>query len=60
MNCQEYQKLIGDRIKQYRINAGVSQKDLENESGVSVRSISRLEQGASIQFEGLIKIKKQL
>ena len=60
MNCQEYQKLIGDRIKQYRINAGVSQKDLENESGVSVRSISRLEQGASIQLEGLIKIKKQL
>ena len=60
MNCQEYQKLIGDRIKQYRINAGVSQKDLENESGVSVRSISRLKQGASIQFEGLIKIKKQL
>ena len=60
MNYQEYQKLIGDRIKQYRINAGVSQKDLENESGVSVRSISRLEQGASIQLEGLIKIKKQL
>mgnify|MGYP002570849903 CR=1 FL=1 len=60
MNCQEYQKLIGDRIKQYRINAGVSQKDLENESGVSVRSISRLEQGASIQLEGLIKILSAL
>ena len=37
LNYKEYQKLIGDRIKQYRVNAGISQKDLENESGVSVR-----------------------
>ena len=56
LNYKEYQKLIGDRIKQYRVNAGISQKDLENESGVSVRSISRLEQGASVQLESLIKI----
>ena len=56
----EYQKLIGERIKQYRVNAGVSQKDLESESGVSIRSISRLEQGASIQLESLIKILSAL
>lgn len=60
LSCQEYQKLIGNRIKQYRVNAGVSQKDLENESGVSVRSISRLEQGASVQLESLIKILSAL
>lgn len=60
LSCSEYQKLIGERIKQYRVNAGVSQKDLENESGVSVRSISRLEQGASIQLESLIKILSAL
>lgn len=45
LNYLEYQKRIGERIKQYRVNAGISQKDLEDESGVSVRSISRLEQG---------------
>ena len=56
----EYQKLIGERIKRYRVNAGVSQKDLESESGVSIRSISRLEQGASIQLESLIKILSAL
>ena len=56
LNYKEYQKLIGNRIKQYRVNARISQKDLENESGVSVRSISRLEQGASVQLESLIKI----
>lgn len=56
LSCEEYQKLIGCRIKQYRVNAGLSQKALEDESGVSVRSISRLEQGSSIQLENLIKI----
>lgn len=60
LNVGEYQKLIGARIKQYRVNAGISQKELENESGVSVRSISRLEQGASIQLESLIKILSAL
>lgn len=51
-----YQKMIGERIKQYRVNAGLSQKELEDESGVSVRTISRLEQGASVQLESFIKI----
>ena len=56
LNCRDYQKSIGKRVKQYRINAGMTQQDLENKSGVSVRSISRLEQGASVQLESLIKI----
>lgn len=56
MNYQDYLKSIGERVKQYRINAGMTQLDLENKSGVSVRSISRLEQGASVQLDSLIKI----
>ena len=60
LSVVEYQKLIGERIKQYRVNAGVSQKELENASGVSIRSISRLEQGASVQLESLIKILSAL
>lgn len=59
-NYQDYQKIIGERIKQYRINAGFSQRNLEDESGVSVRSISRLEQGASVQLESFIKILSAL
>ena len=59
-SCQYFQKSIGERLKQYRINAGISQKDLESESGVSVRSISRLEQGASVQLDSLIKILSAL
>lgn len=56
LNYQEYQKLIGERLRLYRINAEMTQQDLESKSGVSVRSISRLEQGASVQLESLIKI----
>lgn len=55
-DCREYQKIIGARVKMFRVNAGISQKDLEDLSGVSVRSISRLEQGASVQVESLFKI----
>lgn len=55
-NTGIYIKEIGARIKQYRISAGITQQRLEEKSGVSVRSISRLEQGASIQMESLIKI----
>ena len=54
--CFEYQEMIGKRIKEYRVNAGFSQKDLEQRSGVSVRSISRLEQGGMIQLDNLIRI----
>ena len=60
LDYRYYQKKIGERLKQYRINAGLTQQDLENKSGVSVRSISRLEQGASVQLESLIKILSAL
>lgn len=60
VSSREYQKMLGERVKLYRIAAGFSQKDLEEKSGVSVRSISRFEQGASIQLESLIKILSAL
>lgn len=60
MTCKEYQKEIGKRIKQYRIASGLTQQDLEEKSGVSARSISRLEQGSSVQMESLIKILSSL
>lgn len=60
LDYRDYQKNIGERLKQYRINAEMTQQDLENKSGVSVRSISRLEQGSSVQLESLIKILSAL
>ena len=53
---QEYIKELGQKIKLYRIMNEMSQQDLEEQSGVSKRSISRLEQGESIQVDNLFKI----
>jgi transcriptional regulator with XRE-family HTH domain len=53
---QEYIKDLGQKIKLYRIMKEMSQQDLEDKTGISKRSISRLEQGESVQLENLFKI----
>ena len=53
---REYIKELGQKIKIYRIMKEMSQQDLEDKTGVSKRSISRLEQGESVQLENLFKI----
>jgi transcriptional regulator with XRE-family HTH domain len=53
---QEYMKELGQKIKLYRIMKEMSQQDLEDKTGISKRSISRLEQGESVQLENLFKI----
>ena len=54
--CNEYTHELGLRIQQYRINSGLTQLDLQKRSGVSIRCISRLEQGASVQWESLCRV----
>lgn len=53
---QEYIRELGQKIKTYRIMKEMSQQDLEDKTGVSKRSISRLEQGESVQVDNLFKI----
>ena len=53
---QEYIRELGQKIKRYRVTKEISQQDLEDKTGVSKRSISRLEQGESIQVDNLFKI----
>lgn len=55
-DCNEYISELGQKIKMYRIMNEMSQQDLEDKSGVSKRSISRLEQGESVQLDNLFKI----
>ena len=55
-DCQEYIKELGQKIKIHRIMNEMSQQDLEDKSGVSKRSISRLEQGETVQVDNLFKI----
>ena len=53
---KEYIRDLGQKIKTYRIMNEMSQQDLEDKTGVSKRSISRLEQGESVQLDTLFKI----
>ena len=53
---KEYIKDLGKKIKIYRIMKEMSQQDLADQTGVSKRSISRLEQGESVQLDNLLKI----
>lgn len=53
---QEYIRDLGQKVKTYRIMNEMSQQDLEDKSGVSKRSISRLEQGEFVQVDNLFKI----
>ena len=53
---QEYISELGKKIKTYRIMKDLSQEDLSEKTGISKRSISRLEQGESIQVDNLFKI----
>ena len=53
---REYIRKKKKKIKTYRIMKELSQQDLEDKTGVSKRSISRLEQGESVQVDNLFKI----
>ena len=53
---QEYIKELGKKIKLYRISKEMSQQDLADKTGVSKRSLSRLEQGESVNVDSLFKI----
>lgn len=59
-NYQDYIKELGQKVKTYRVTKGMSQQDLEDQTGVSKRSISRLEQGNSVQVDNLFKILIEL
>lgn len=51
---------LGTQIKNYRISRQLTQRDLAERSGVSLRSISRFEQGEDIQLGNLVKILRSL
>lgn len=51
---------LSSRIKRYRIDYPLTQKELAEKSGVSLRSISRFEKGEDIQFSNFIKILRTL
>ena len=53
-------KEIGNRIAQYRLNQNKTQAALAQEAGVSNRTMTRVENGNSIQASSLIRILRAL
>lgn len=53
-------KEIGNRIAQYRLNQDKTQAALAQEAGVSNRTMTRFENGNSIQASSLIRILRAL
>ena len=51
---------LGASVKEYRISRGFTQRDLADKAGVSLRSVSRFEQGEDIQLGSFIKILRAL
>ena len=56
MTSTAFIAMLASRIKRYRIDYPLTQKELADKSGVSQRSISRFEGGDDIQLSNLIKI----
>ncbi len=53
---QEILKEIGGRLKKIRLQHNLTQKDLSEDVGLSVSTISLIEQGKSTTVESLIRI----
>ena len=53
-------KEMGNRIAQYRLNQDKTQAALAQEAGVSNRTITRVENGNSVQASSLIRILRAL
>jgi transcriptional regulator with XRE-family HTH domain len=53
-------KELGARLKQQRASRNIDQATLAYESGVSLRTLSRLENGRGASFEAVIKVMRAL
>lgn len=49
-------QLLGERIAQHRLNADLTQAQLAGRAGVSVRTVSRLENGEAAQLDNFLRI----
>lgn len=56
----EILKEIGERLKKIRLRHNLTQKDLSEDVGLSVSTISLIEQGKSTTVESLIRILMRL
>ncbi len=51
---------IGTRLAQYRLNRNLTQRELAREAGVSLSTVTRIEDGKSAQLTNLIRVLRAL
>ncbi len=51
---------LGVRMTHRRVEAGYTQEELARESGVSKRTVERLEAGSSVQLTSLVRVLRTL
>ena len=51
---------LSERLKNYRINYPMTQKELADRSGISVRSVSRFENGEDISLSAFLRLLNAL
>ena len=58
----EILRLIGARLKQYRLNLNVTQKEMAEQCGISLPTVQKMEAGTSrnISFSILLKVMRYL
>lgn len=55
-SINEVQKELGLRIHHKRVNLSLTQKDLADKSGLSLRSINNIEQGKETNFSSILRV----
>lgn len=60
LNNVEIKQQLGENIRKHRVEAGYSQSDLAKKSGVSVHSISNIENGSDFTIDNLLNILRSL
>lgn len=59
-NNKTIRKEIANRIKSNRINYPMTREELAEKSGISLRTIARIEAGETTQFDNVISIMRAL
>lgn len=58
MECNDVMKELAARFKQHRVSSRITQRELAEKTGVSLRTISRFEKGGEIGMLTFIKLLK--
>lgn len=53
---EQIEALLGQQLEQLRLNRNISQAQLADEAGVSLRTISRLAKGSGISLDTFIRV----